>query len=94
MTAIKVQITDADALERVQPAALRGYLKERDWVHSDTWRDRIEIWTKTHSGEHRQVLVQKKITGRYALRVREAVGLLAELEDRSQLEVYDDIVAA
>ena len=91
MQAIKVHITDAEALERVQPAALRGYLRQRGWVHSDTWRDRIEVWTKAHSGEYKQVLVQMKITGSYALRVSEAVGLLAELEDRSELEVYDDL---
>ena len=90
-----VQITDAAALSRVPPTALRAYLQSRDWVQVDTWRSRIQIWSKEHNGQPSQVLSPlREMSGSYATRMYEAVALLAELEERSQFDVYYDLLGA
>lgn len=90
-----VQITDAAALSRVPPTALRAYLQSRDWVQADTWRGRIQVWSKEHNGQPSEVLAPlRELSGSYATRMYEAVALLAELEERSQLDVYRDLLGA
>lgn len=90
-----VQIKDAEALRRVNPPALRAYLESQNWSFRETWRDRITVWTKEHARKVRQILMPlREDSGSYATRIYEAVLLLAELEDRSQLDVYYDLMGA
>lgn len=90
-----VQIKDAEALRRVNPPALRAYLESQSWISRETWRGRIMIWTKEYAGEVRQILMPlHEDSGSYATRIYEAVSLLAELEDRSQLDVYYELMGA
>lgn len=92
---MNVQIRDAEALRRVSPAMLRAYLKARGWVHEETWRDRILVWSNTHNGQGQQVLVPlREESDTYAVRISEAVALLADVEARSQLDVYHDLIGA
>lgn len=90
-----VQIADADALRRISPAMLRAYLEARGWVHEQTWRNRIMVWSYAQGDEIREILVPlREQSDAYPVRISESVGLLAELEDRSQLSVYYDLVGA
>ena len=90
-----VQIKDAEALRRVNPPALRAYLESQNWGFRETWRNRITVWTKEHAGKVRQILMPlREDSGSYATRIYEAVLLLAELEDRSQLDVYYDLMGS
>ena len=90
-----VQITDAEALERLYPTAVRAYLAGRGWVHQSTWRDRIMVWSKEQGGQTHEALVPlHELSGVYAVRISELVELLSGLEERSQLEVYYDLLGA
>lgn len=92
---VNVQIRDAAALRRVSPAMLRAYLEARGWVHEETWRDRILVWSNTNNGQPQQVLVPlREETDTYAVRISEAVALLADVEARSQIDVYHDLIGA
>lgn len=90
-----VQITDADELRRVVPMALRAYIQSNAWDHVETWRGRIEVWSKEHDGQAYQILLPlRELSGSYAIRIHEAVEMFSELEGRSQLEVYNDLLGA
>ena len=90
-----VQITDAAELRRVVPIALRAYIQSSDWDYVETWRGRIEVWSKEHDGQTSQILLPlRELSRGYAIRIHEAVEMFSELEGRSQLEVYHDLLGA
>ena len=90
-----VQIRDAAALRRVSPDRLRAYLQAHDWVQEDVWRDRMMVWSSTWGEQVNEILIPlREQSDAYAVRISEAVALLAEIEERSQLEVYYDLVGA
>ncbi len=90
-----VHIMDTPALERVSPIMFRAYLESRGWVHEQTWRNRIMVWSNSYGGEAREALVPlREQSDVYAVRVSEAVTLLAEFEERSQLDIYYDLLGA
>lgn len=92
---MEVQIRDAAALRRVSLSQLRAYLEATDWVRTENWRDRISVWVKEHNGQTSQLLAPlREHSDAYALRIAEAVTLLAEVEGRSQLDVYYGLLAA
>ena len=90
-----VQIRDGTALRRVSPAMMRAYLEARGWEHEGTWRNRIMVWATTGGEGVIEVLIPlREQSGVYATRISEAVASLAEIEDRSQIEVYYDLLGA
>lgn len=92
---MKVQIEDVDALRKVSRTALRAYLQSNGWIHTETWRNRILIWSKECDGRNRDILMPlHEDSSSYATRIYEAVSLLAKLENRSQLDVYYDLMEA
>ena len=91
MTAIPLDI-DAAALRRVTPPMLAAYLGGRGWQATENWRGRIMVCSKT--GVDQDVLVPlQEHSDTYALRIAEALDLLAELEGRSRQDVYRDLLA-
>lgn len=93
---MKVKIRDALALRRVSPTILRAYLEAHGWVHVETWRNRILVWsTSSYDGQTHEILPPlREQSDTYAVRIFEAVDLLSELEDRSQLDIYYDLIGA
>ena len=90
-----VQIRDADALRRVSPTMLRAYLEAHDWVQEQTWRDRILVWSNAAGEAVREILMPlREQSDTYGVRIAEAVAALAVMEERSQLEVYYDLLGA
>ena len=90
-----VLITDANELRRVTPVLLGTYLGVQGWVRQETWKDRIVVWSKDTGHATLEVLVPlREQSDAYAVRLSEAVATLAQLESRSQLEVYYDMVGA
>ena len=88
-----VQIRDADALRRVSPVMLRAYLEAHDWVQDQTWRDRILVWSNAAGEAVREILMPlREQSDTYGVRIAEAVAVLAVMEERSQLEVYYDLL--
>ena len=91
---MRVVITDKDALAALSPTAVTAYLHARSWamVESDTSFAVFE-----RPGDNDQVGLEVPLrpsAGDYARRVAELLHNLELLEDRSQLDIYHDIVNA
>jgi hypothetical protein len=90
-----VQITDSVALRQVSPAALSAYLETQGWVRQETWRNRMVVWSQTHNEQVNELLAPlREQSDAYAVRISEVVALLGQLEERSQLDVYYDLMGA
>ena len=90
-----VQVRDRPALRRVSPTAIQVYLQSHGWVHEENWRERIAVWSFDEYGETHQILAPLlEVSDRYHARILEALSTLAELEMRSQLDVYYDLIGA
>ncbi len=90
---MNVHIRDSAALNRITPSLLSRYLKVHGWAYEETWRGRIAVWSNVYGEERQQILVPlMDSSDTYAVRMSEAVSTLADVEGRSQLEVYDELV--
>ena len=91
-----VQIRDRDALSSLSIISLRAYLVSAGWNNQGPWGERpATIFAKEHEGQAWEVVVphQDTIAG-YAEGMAEAVAVLAAVEQRSQLDVFHDLVGA
>ena len=92
MTHMPCEIKAAD-LRRVTPPLLAAYLEAKGWRATEDWRGRIMVWSK--DGVDEDVLVPlRPRSDTYALRIAEALDLLARLEGHSRQDVYRDLLAA
>ena len=93
---MKVQIRDRDALLSLPLRSLRSYLKYRGWKDEGQWGKRpASFYTIDQDGQRWSVVVPYKDTSPdYAERMSDAVSALAEVEKRSQLDVFYDISEA
>lgn len=91
-----VQIRDLDALAKLPLRSLRMYLKCRGWKDEGRWGKRpASLFTFERDGRSWSIIVPHKDTAPdYPARIGEAVSALAEAEERSQLEVYEEISVA
>lgn len=88
---MKVRIIDKAALSAIQPAAMRAYLEASGWVGGWTWGQTSEVFV--HRGTGRKLLVPVRADlGDYASVMSDILGALSEVEDRSELLVYKDII--
>ena len=90
---MNVQIQDREALSSLSIAGLRAYLDSRGWSNEGRWGERpATIFAKEHDGRAWEIIVPHRDTvGGYAEGMAEAVGVLAAVEERSQLEVFHDL---
>ena len=92
---MKVQIKDGAALSLISPAMMRSYLEARGWVYRGVWRSNTSVWAKEYNGQSQEILVPLHDSfSDYVIRVSEEVILLSEIEQRSQLDVYYDLLGA
>ena len=90
-----VLITDSTALRRVTPVLLSAYLGMQGWTRQGTWKDRIVVWSKETDDSVAELLVSlREQSDAYAVRTAEAIAVLAQTEERSQLDVYYDLLGA
>lgn len=87
---MKVRIIDKDALLAIQPAAMRAYLIAAGWVGQGPWGETSEIFVRDGTGRELLVPVRADL-GDYASAMSDILGVLSEVEDRSELQVYADI---
>lgn len=90
-----VQIRDSAALSSISIVSLRAYLNSREWTDAGVWGERpITIFDKEHNGRAWEILVPHRDTiAGYAENMAETVAVLAEVEERSQLDVFYDLSA-
>lgn len=92
---MNVQITGSAELRRISPTALSGYLKAQGWERQEAWRNRVVVWSRASQGRVNEVLVPlKEQSDAYTVRMSELLTALAGIEDRSQLDVYYDVMGA
>ncbi len=92
---MKVEIRDREALSSLSLPSLRTYLKSRGWVNEGEWGGRATIFSTVNDGQKWEVLCPHRDTvADYAECMAENVAVLSAVEDRSQLDVYFDLVSA
>jgi hypothetical protein len=88
---VRVIVTDAEVLGRLQPAAVAAYLKRTHWVRAHE-RANASIWTRWLDDHAVKVMVPTdQATADFAPRMGALLAALAFAEDRSQLAVLADL---
>ena len=89
-----VQIQDQAALSSLSISSLRSYLGSRGWKNEGPWGSRPAIiYAKEHGGRSWEILVPIRDTlADYAENMAESVAILAVVEERSQLDVFHDLM--
>ena len=85
-----VQIRDRSALSSLSILSLRSYLESRGWNNEGPWGVRpATVYAKDHGGVSWEILAPTRDTiADYAEAMAECVAILAEVEGRSQLDVF------
>lgn len=89
---MNIQIRDREVFDRLNPSDLAGYLRSAGWTEIEHRPERSSLWAKDYKEESAKLtLPLSRAMNDYALRMADAVQLLAAMEERSQLVVVDDI---
>jgi hypothetical protein len=90
---MKVQIRDKEAMESLTITNLRAYLEAHGWGDERPWGSWSTILSKEERGKIWEVAVPNEAGGLlYAESVADIIATLADTEDRSQLDVYYDLL--
>lgn len=87
---IKIVITDGDALRSIKPLAIRAYLEANGWEYVGAWRTSGWIFSR---GDEEIFIPNRDDYADYARRVQETLELLSELNEQTQLDVFNQISA-
>ena len=93
---VRVIVTDAEVLGRLEPAAVAAYLADKGWTRSSRGPRHGTVWSRT-IGRDRAAAVflpNDQTYADFAIRMGELLTMLARVEDRSQLAVLADLYAA
>ena len=90
---MKVTITDKDALGALSWEALRTYLDSSDWQYTEDIPGKAAVYQHTDdTGRVWEILAPlRRNLADYVSRMGDAVTILARIEDRSELDVYEDL---
>ena len=92
---VNVQISDRDAFGRVTLVGLNSYLESTGWERRTNWQGRMQVWGCDRGAESTELLAPlREHSAGYAVRIGEAISDLAVWEGRSQVDVFQDLVAA
>lgn len=90
---MKASIYDNTALNSLGIGELNGYLHASGWQVERPLGDRAVLWNKRVGGDEFQILVpQQRSFTDYAIHISQGLEVLSALEERSELEIYRDIV--
>lgn len=90
---MRVTITDKEALRALSWAAVRAYLEAAGWQRADDVPGKADVYQHTDkNGRLWEILVLlRDDLADYVSRMGDAVSTLARVEDRSELDVYEDL---
>ena len=93
---MKVQIRDKQDLSSISIEGLTSYLQTREWINKGKWGNRpAVIYTKKHAGRSWDILVPTDSdVADYAIGMAEALEILATIEERSQLYIFNELKVA
>lgn len=91
-----VLIRDIDALSSVSIANMRAYLTSGGWDDTGRWGERpINVFATERYGRTWEILVPHYDSiGGYAENIANTLEILAKVEDRSEMDVFQDITNA
>lgn len=90
-----MSIHERGAILRLEPALIEAYLRSREWGSVAQVEDTGSIWTTRAGNQTFEVFVPSSHEVRdFPLRVSEALRSLAEVEHRSEFDLYQDILLA
>ncbi|MCY4556994.1 MAG: hypothetical protein OXF79_11565 [Chloroflexi bacterium] len=90
-----VEIRDTAALSSLTTLNLRAYLQSRDWNNVGRWGNRATVHSKASGGRTWEILIPlSDAISDYAEFMGEAIGTLATAEQRSELDVFNDVTGA
>lgn len=90
-----VRIVDRGALSAIPRASLRAYLLGSGWTPDGAWGDYAEVLAIETGDGKTEIAVPLRETARtYADEVARAMEILSQIEERSQLDVHADVMAA
>ena len=90
-----VQIRDRAALSSLPSTNLHHYLKTHGWEDAGRWGKRATIHKKKYGKRNWEILIPLSDTvADYAESMAESIAILATVEDRSQLDVFYDVLEA
>jgi len=90
---MKVDITDSATFDALNPSNIENYLIRREWREVKRIDGEAALWVKSahEVGEHSRILLPLDSNlGDFALSMSHVVSTLAQVENRSQLEVLED----
>ncbi len=89
---MKALIQDAKTLSALRPLDIVAYLRSNQWQEAQRL-ERGALWTKEISEKTFEVLVPLDVTIRdFASRMADALKSLEQAEQRSQFEIYEDLI--
>lgn len=92
---MKAAIRNTEVLRSVSPRSLDAYLRVKRWHLEDQYQDRVAYWSWQGSSEGLELeLPLRQEFGDYALRIREALDILSEVERRPAADVLGDLLTA
>ncbi|MUG99283.1 hypothetical protein F7734_46140 [Scytonema sp. UIC 10036] len=91
---MKVTVRDIEIFQNLELEELRNYLQTHGWHEDRSFMNNATIWLKQEieRGEFEILLPNRKNLGDYATRISEATETLAVVENRSQLEIINELI--
>lgn len=86
---MKVDILDHATFNALNPSSIEKYLVSQQWHEVKRIESEVSLWVKSETGERILLPLDSKL-GDFALSMNRVVSTLAEVENRSQLEVLED----
>ena len=85
---MRARITDSAALRKISPSQIRVYLRAKGGEQVGTFLDKAAIWAL---GKEEFLVPVAEEFADYAYRVADILAALERVEERSQLEIMDDL---
>ena len=90
---MNIDIRDIEAMKALRPLEVAAYLRSRAWMSREAGTGRASVWTGGVGNEEYEVLLPLDASIRdFALRMGDVLRVLAVAEQRSQEEIYADLL--
>ncbi len=91
---MKLQLTDQDAFRHLPWVDLKSYLDNQEWRQVERIGDKALVYVPAGESTTEILVPIRDDLADYASRMADAIHILAELENRSALTVYQDLVTS
>lgn len=88
---MKATIRDPQALDALRPLEIVSYLRATGWRQESIQAERSSVWTRRNGHGEYEIVVPLARFKDYALRMSEVLATLESAEQRSQLQILNDL---